>query len=186
MSDAITFYFQDIFTSYNDWKQLINDNSDIVDYDDTVQYAFDMWAYGLLERHYHNCNIRYTNINDFIGELLNVYDNKFKAFMREVELINNLYDLTNDELAEISNAISSTANYPNENASDPSAWVSFISQQAYNKVNTSKLEAYLRGLNAIPTKRIYQFFKAPKGEMGFDDLFMNVQPIQEYFFKKGV
>lgn len=184
---AVTFYLEDIFASYDDWKDFIQNNSDIVDYSDATQANFDAWCYKLLMRHYNHTNIRYTTPDAFLGELLNVYENKFKQFMREKMIIDKIYSLTTEDFELIQTNLTNMANNPNDDTADPTQPLNFISAQTYQLANSNKMKAYLDALNNMPSLNIYKFFKAQnKDEMGFDDLFMNVQPNQKFMYKRGL
>ena len=77
-------------------------------------------------------------------------------------------------------------NNPNEdNPLNTDGFLGYISQQTFNKETANRLRSYLDALNNAPSMNIYKFFKANKNEdMGFDDLFMNVQPNLVWFYKK--
>lgn len=185
MSDAFTFYFEDIFHDYDTWKSVMEEYSTI-DYTKTEEAAFDQFCFKLLFRHYNHANIRYDTPDAFVSELLNVYENKFKQFMTEKRIIDKMSDLTLDELQIVSTTLTNMANNPNDDVSDPLQPLNYISAQTFNQVQSNKLRAYLEALNNIPTLEIYKFFKAnTPQEMGFDDLFMSVQPNSKYVYSKG-
>lgn len=174
MSTAFTFYFNEIIANYDDWKEVM---SDIVNYDDEIESAFDLYCHKLISRHYHNVNVRYSEPDAFIFELQNVYENKFKQFLKQKQIIDEVYKLTNDDIVTQTTGLNNLANNPNEEPSDPTKPLNFISAQSLNIVKDSKVRAYLTALNSIPTLNIYNFFKAQNEyEMSFDDLFMQVIP----------
>ena len=78
------------------------------------------------------------------------------------------------------------ANNPNENNSLNSEGVlPFISAQTFQAENDNKLKSYVMALDNIPTFKTYKFLKADsKDEMGFEDLFMNVQPNIKYYYSE--
>lgn len=183
---TITYYFEEIFPTYKDWKDFMDINK-VIDYTSAVDSAFDEWCYNILMRHFTHQNIRYMETEAFKGELLNVYENKFKQFQREKMLIDAINGLTLEDLAELNEAITNNANNPNENNPLNSDGVlPFISEQTFQKVTSNKLRAYLEALESVPTLNIYKFFKAQnKNEMGFEDLFMQVLIPQIYIHEKG-
>lgn len=184
---AFTFYFEDIFPTYEKWKNFISINSNIIDYTDVTQANFDKWCYNLLARHYNHTNIRYTCVDAFLGEILNVYENKFKQFMQEKMVIDKIHSLTPQDLELIQTNLTNMANNPNDDTAEPTKPLNFISAQTYQLVTSNKLRAYLDALNNMPSLNIYKFFKSQnKDEMGFDDLFMNVQPNQKFMYKRGL
>lgn len=183
---AYTFYFEEIFPNYEEWKDFIETYSDAVDYNDPSQALFDKWCYSLLARHYNHCNIRYTVPGAFKGELLNVYENKFKQFMQEKMIVDKIHSLKAEDYELMQTNLTNMANNPNYDIEDPIKPLKFISAQTYQVVNSNKLRAYLDALNNMPSLKIFKFFKAPSSEeMGFDDLFMNIQPNQKYVYERG-
>lgn len=185
MSVTETFYFNEIFPNYDSWKTLC-ETADIVDYTDALESEFDKYCYKLLMRHYTHCNIRYFEPDAFICELFNVYENKFKQFKKEKELIDYTYKLSNEDFVKLNESITNMANNPNTEPEDPTKPLQFISAQSYSVQSSNRLQSYLYALNNMPTLNIYKFFKADnKNDMGFDDLFMNVQPINIPIYKQG-
>lgn len=182
---AYTFFFQEVFEKYEDWVEFMSDKG-IVDYTDATQSAFDQWVFNLLYNHYYCCDIRYSVIDAFKSELLIVYENKFKQFMNQKRLIDLTQNLTADDIAEVNTTITNMANNPNtDNPLNSDGVLPFISAQTFNNVKSNRLKAYLDAINNLPTFKIYKFFKGDKEEMGFDDLFMNIQPHMRYFYERG-
>lgn len=181
-SSAITFYFQDIFPNYEEWKNTI-ENEGIVDYNNPEQSTLDEYCYKLISRQYHNCNIRYSTVNDFLGALLNVYENKFLQFKREIEITKKLYALTEEELLRVNEALSNNARNPNNIVEDPTKPVRWFGEQVYSTLNGSKLDTYIRSLESLPSLRIFKFFGREGEEMGFNDLFMQVLPNQKFYYE---
>lgn len=186
MSIAYTFLFNEIFPSYNDWKSFIEENSNIIDYDKQEHADFDKYCWNIISRHFSHSNIRYLTINEFEQELLNVYENKFQQFLKEKQIIDEIYKMTFDEIASLNETLSNFARNPNEsNDIDSEGKFTFISEQTYNKVNSNRFESYLRVLNNLPSLNYYKFLDAKEGEIGFKDLFMNVVPNIKILFNKG-
>lgn len=183
---AFTFFFQEIFSSYDDWKQFFENNSTIVDYTDPLEAQFDNFCYNILTRHFHNVNIRYDTISAFLSELLNVYENKFKQFLNEKKVIDAISQLTIEDYQIVSKGLTNMANNPNDDVEDPTQPLNYISAQTYNQIESNKLKAYLDALNNMPSLNVYKFLKPNNpNEMGFTDLFMNVQPNIKYVYSKG-
>lgn len=182
---AFTYLFEDVIPDYETWQEIMADNG-VIDYTNAVDAAFDAWCFKLLMRHYSHSNIRYSRKEPFIGELLNVYENKFAQFKREKALIDAVNALSLQDLAELNESLTNMANNPNEyNPLNSDGVLPFISQQNFTKITSNKLRAYLDALNNVPSLNIYKFFKAnDKNEMGFDDLFMQVLVPQKFLFKK--
>ena len=86
ISGAYTFYFEEVFPSYEEWQEFI-ESTGIVDYNDPLEANFDAYVYKLLMREFTHQNIRYDEVDSFKCELANVYECKFKEFLKEKELV---------------------------------------------------------------------------------------------------
>ena len=185
MSTAFTFYFNEIFPDYASWKKLV-EGIGIVDYNDTLQSEFDKFCFKLLSRRYTHCNIRYDTPDAFVCELMNVYENKFQSFKRQKELIDAIYKLSNEELTRLNETLNNMANNPNTEPDNPLEPLKYISAQTYAINKSNRMQSYLYALENIPTLNVYKFYKADNDyDLGFDDLFMSVQPIQIPLYKQG-
>lgn len=182
---AFTFYFEEIFPSYSEWRAFMEENQ-LIDYTDPLNEAFDQFCWNILSRHYTHVNIRYSTPDYFKAELLNVYENKFKQYQKQKAIIDATYNLTLDEIQQLRNTLVNMANNPNENNPLNSEGVlPFISAQTFQAENDNKLKSYVMALDNIPTFKMYKFLKADsKDEMGFEDLFMNVQPNIKYYYSE--
>lgn len=183
MSTSFTYYFEEVFPNYDDWKEWIEDYSSIVNYTDPIQSAFDEWIFNLLYRHFFNQNIRYSSKGAFKFELLNVYENKFKQFLNSKSLIDKMYNLTDADLLEISTNINNFANNSDTAIQNDTEILPFCSSQTWSKLSSNKLQAYMQALNQIPSLQIYKFLKTDKrDEMAFSDLFMKVTPNTKFYY----
>lgn len=179
---AFTFYFEEIIPDYDTWKSIIEQNN-IVDYTNVTQQTFDKYCYNILRRHFNHCDIRYSDPYSFLNELVNVYENKFKQFLKEKEIIDSIYNLTNKEIEVLNESITNMANNPNEEPEDPLKPLNFISAQTFQQNKSNKIKAYLEALNNIPSLNIYKFLNEyNEYELSFNDLFMNVQPNVKYYY----
>lgn len=185
-NSAYTFYFEQIFPDLLSWQTFIGTYSTIVNLNDPIDLGFDKYCYTLLSNHYNHCNIRYTTIDAFKSEILNVYDNKFAQFKREKALIEKVNSLTDEDLALVREYVNNQANNPNvDNPLNTDGFLGYISFQNFAKEKSNRLRAYLDALNNVPSMNIYKFFKANDDrEMGFDDLFMNIQPNIDFVYRR--
>ena len=187
MSDAYTFYFEDIFSSYDEWKDYFS-SLNIINYDNAEEASFDEYCYNILSREFSGQNIRYSVPQAFLNKLANIYLDRFNRFKKEKEIIDSTYSLTPDELALFNEALVNQADNPDNMPNDPYAPLNYISTQSYTKINSNRLTAYIDALNKIPSLNIYNFINAKDNfEMSFKDLFMNVQVnrIPIYKIKEG-
>ena len=186
MSNAYTFYFNDIFEKYDDWKSVMSDNG-IVDYNDSASALFDERCYNLLTWQFGKQNIRYSEPDAFISQLLLIYSEKFNKFKKEKEIIDKIYKLNDDELILVQELLTNMANNPNTEVSDPKKPMQYISAQTYQSTNNSKLKSFLTALNNMPSNNIFKFLNGKESDydMSFRDLFMVVIPPIVDFYKKG-
>lgn len=186
MSSSFTYYFEEVFPTYDDWKDWISNYSSIVNYDDVIQSEFDRWVFDLLYRHFNHQNIRYTTQDAFKLELLNVYENKFKQFLNSKSLIDKMYQLTDDELLEVSINLNNFANNSDTAVANDTEILPFCSSQSWSKLSSNKLQGYMQAINQIPSLQIYKFLKTDdRNEMAFSDLFMKVVPNIKYYYNGG-
>ena len=182
MTTTFTHYFNNIFPSYKEWREF-SEQIDSIDFNNPIHEAFDKWCFKILQRQFSHWNIRYFETDAFKLELAIVYENKFIQFLKEKELIDKIYNLSDDEILEIDHAINNMANNPNNKVEDPKKPLNFISAQTYNLRVQGKARTYLERLNSLPTLNIYKFLHNDKPEeMGFEDLFVQIIPNQDYIY----
>lgn len=181
---SYTFYFNEIFPTYDDWVNTMKDFN-IVNYEEVMQANFDNYVYKILFNQYYNVNVRYSTIGDFVTSLSNVYLNKFNKFLKQKELLDKIYNLTDNDILTLTQTLSNMANNPNTEPVDPTTPINYISAQTYQMLTDNKLKGYLNALESIPNMKVYNLLKPEtEQEMGFSDLFMNVQPNLKYFYEK--
>ena len=73
-------------------------------------------------------------------------------------------------------------NNPNDEPNDPTKPLNFISAQTYQQLTDNRFKAYFNALNNMPTLNVFKFLKGTPEELGFEDLFMNVQPNIKYYY----
>lgn len=191
MNSPITFLFDDIFPTYTEWRQFSEQLTVTPPEASADVLAFDKYCYNVLFRNFAKQNIRYETVEQFINALANVYESKFQQFMREKQLVDSIYQLTNEELATVSRALTNMANNPNDAPADPLQPLSYISAQTVSQLTNNKLQAYAEALRRLPMLNIEKFIYGDRGApaniryLNFGDLFMNVLPQFEYYFEKG-
>ena len=129
MKSSYTFYFEEVFPTYEDWREFMQTYNGSIDYTNAEDANFDRFCYKLLAQRFTHCNIRYSSINAFKAELLNVYENKFKEYQKEKAIIDATYQLTLKDLELVTTALMNQANNPNTIPEDPLAPLEFISNQ---------------------------------------------------------
>lgn len=153
MSSAITFYFKEIYPTFDKFQAFLT-NQKVVDLSDAENLTFAQYIYKILFRRYHNSNIQFDTIEDFECELANVLEDNFAKYKRQVELAKQMQQLTDNDILTISKALANQSNNPNTKATDPTQPLEYISAQAFTIATDNKLQGYLRALQNIPTQLI--------------------------------
>lgn len=171
-----TFTFLEIFPNYDAFKSTITNESILPEEDldeATLKY---LWA--VMYRSYGNIEVMYTVKQDFIDRFLNELEDYFTKIKRERELIAKIHKLTDEELATITESVNNFANNPNDLPSDPTAPLSYISNQNWARIKNGKLVAYLQALNEIPGYRTGEVVKK------FQPLFWDSKVSTLYLYKE--
>lgn len=184
MSDAVTFYFEEVIPDYATFNTLCDELGIPDTAEDTT---FKTYLYNILKRYFYHQNIRYEEPNAFIYQFGNVLQNKYYKYKKYKEIIDAMYNLTLDEIRVITDGLTNVANNPNDAPEDPLQPLEFISAQTYSYAKENRLQAYLRALDGIPTLNIDELIRGnerDKNEIQFIDLFMNVQPWQIPIYRR--
>lgn len=183
MSTSLTWYFEDVIPDYETWVDIMNEDGTIVDYTKPTEASFDKFCYNLLSRHFSHANIRYDEQSAFLLEFVNIYSTKFKHFLKQKEFIDNIYNLTMDEIIILEESLSNLANNPNDEVTNPLEALNYISAQTYNQRKDGKLNKYVEALEKLPTLNTYSFINEKiKNGMSFNDLFMQILPNGTYLY----
>ena len=153
MSSALTFYFKNIYPTFEEFKTFLT-NQNIVDLTNSENLTFAQYIYKILFRRFHNSNIQYDTIEDFECDFANVLEDNFLKYKRQVELIKTMQNITDADLVTVSTALANQSNNPNTKVEDPTQPLEYISAQAFTIAKDNKIQAYLRALSAIPTQLI--------------------------------
>lgn len=187
MSGAYTFYFEDVIPDYDTWKEIMTEYG-VIDYGTAEQsvLTFDSWAYGVLSRHFHNQNIRYSDPDAFYAQLAIVYENRMALYIRQKELIDQAYKLSEDEIAQVATVLQNSANNPNDAPQDPKQPLDFISAQSWGFTVSNRLQAYINAINSLPSLKMMDFIRGrmSRDDMSFTDLFMQVLPKEYEIYKE--
>jgi hypothetical protein len=181
MATTNTFYFEDIFADYADFKEM-TDGLELYDSDpesetyDAVAENYNQYLYDLLYLRYAGNSINYDVPQYFVYAFGLRYKNIFDKYKKQLELIKKVEDLTEDELELLTETISNGAYNPNDQPVSAWAPINYVSQQNRSRLKNNKLIAYINAINAIPTKNIEGFLDA------FIDLFTMFMPDYKYIY----
>ena len=190
MGTAITYFFDEIFPTYEDWRTFSAQTTAVGENPEPDILAFDKFCYNALYRTFAKQNVRYTTKEQFINALATVYDQKFTQFYKQKQIVDNIYNLTEADYILASQTLTNVANNPNTQPDDPMQPLQYVSAQTVSNLTDNRLKAYLDALNNMPmldiTRFIYGERDNPKNKcfMQFSDLFMNVQPNAVYLYEK--
>lgn len=173
-SDALTYYFSDIFKSSDDfidtmeticiWKRL--SSTPIMEK-----------LYNHISRHYHNVNVRYSRADDFVVALAEVIDNCFYQLSQQWDITNRVYQLQWDELQEVGRSLNSFADAPNTEQSMDEP-LNYVTNQAQTIQKQGMLQSFLQYLDSLRPLDVQKLLR----ESGLDNLFMAVIPSKETIF----
>lgn len=186
MSATYTWTFGELFPDYDTWQQFITNNTQAIDYSIEAVATFDKFCYDALSRRFAGSEIRYSIKAPFYGQLLNIYLTNFFAFKREKELIDKIYQLTEDEILIASKVWSNLALEPNTLNTPADEILNYIGQQTSSFDTRGKLDRYFQALKQVPTLDLARFFKNKYAGISFEDLFIQMYaPDYAVYYKGG-
>lgn len=177
MSSALTFYFKEIFPNFEKFKDFLT-QYDVVDVTDNNNLNFAKYVYKVLFRRYCNSNVQYDTIEDFCCDLANILEDNFDKYKRQFEIIKDMYNLTNDELAILNKALANNSLNPNTEVDDPTQPLNYISAQAFSYTSDNKVNAFMRALENMPTKLVDSLLRRCV------NLFKTILPNQIFVYKE--
>ena len=156
---SYTFYFKEIFPDLDTFQTAMENQNLSVDLTVPENENFLAYLYNLLYRKYANSSIAFDTPDEFTRQLAGRLDDYFQKFLRDTQLAQKVYKLTDDEIIQASEAISNMANNPDTAPTDPRQPLEFVSGQTFSLVKSNKLIAYMTALNSMPTLRQGEILK---------------------------
>lgn len=163
----ITFYFSDVFPTFEDFKSAITDYTNVDVEDDFLNIL-----YTKFNIKYQVSNIRFTIKEMFLYQFCSIFDNEFSKFKRRFDINQKLKNMTLDNIKIISEAVANFSETPNFKLEKPSDAVDYINNQTASFGKIGDLEAYLKQLDALMTEGYEEFidkFKELFVAFAFDD-----------------
>lgn len=158
MSSALTFYFKEIFPKEDDFITYLIEY-DIVDVSGSENLIFAKYIYKVLFRQYCNSNIQYDTPDEFKCDLANILEDSFDEWKKQLDVAKKTQELTDDELLEVTTAISNSANNPNTKLPNPKDLIEYVGAQVSSFSSNGKLVGYVTALSMIPTHMIGKILK---------------------------
>lgn len=144
MSSTQTFYFEDVFKDDTEFNQYLTDFNITLPTGITYSDLYDLFLNKFV-----NCSIAYDTKEIFKHRFKMILVDNIKEYVRRKQIIDGLYNLTDDEIVIINKYIHNYANNPNITVSDVFEELPYITQQDNSKQIMSKLDAYANYLNYI-------------------------------------
>lgn len=144
MSSSLTFYFEDVFKDDVEFTQYLSDFNITLPNGITSSDLYDLFLNKFV-----NCSIAYDTKEIFKHRFKMILVDNLNEYVRRKNIIDNLYNLTDDEIVVINEYIHNYANNPNVTVSDVFEKLPYITQQDNSKQSMSKLDAYANYLSYI-------------------------------------
>lgn len=167
------FLFKNIFPTFESFTTFIEEN-EIQTPTGANQYL--KRIYNILFRHFCNSTIKFSTINDFLGCFANTLDEWLLPYNIQVEKINEILNMSADDIMRVGSLLESYSNAPNELGVTASSELNYISSQNYRVSTGDKLYRYLDLMSKLPSYRIGDFIDR------FRWLFKQIIPQEDYVF----
>lgn len=175
MATTNTFYFEDIFGNYADFKEF-TDSLEIYDETDIISETFNQYLFNILYMRYCGNSINYNTPQYFLYAFGLRYIDSFKKFKKQKELIDKINTLSEEDLQVLTETISNGAYNPNDTPTEFWKPLGYISNQSATRLNSPKLIAFINAMQAMPTQKIEEFTET------FIDLFTLFMPTGKYYY----
>lgn len=148
----ITFYFTDVFSTFDEFKSAINDYTNVVVDDDFLNNLYTKFCIK-----YQISNIRFTIKEMFLYQFCSIFDNEFSKFKRRFDINEKMKKITLENIQILNEVISNYGENPNyENANAKEA-LTYITNQSATFTKLSELDAYLKQLDTLLTEGFEEF-----------------------------
>lgn len=142
---AETFFFKDIFEDTDSFLTYINEYTHL---DNTDELHIKVYNYLMMR--YANSNVNYNTISSFKRLFAIDYEENFKQYKFRKNIIDKMYDLSDNDILLINKAITNVALNNNEITSDPlEKVIDYVSNQQSTAGYSNKLSSYLNALQDI-------------------------------------
>lgn len=173
LTNSKPFLFKNIFPTYEDFETFL-DESEITTPTGAESYL--ERVYNILFRNFANSTIKFSTVNDFKNCFANTLDEWLLPYNIQIGKINDILNMTADDLIRVGEVLDSVSNAPNEIGMSASSQLNYISAQNYRVAKGDKLYRYLDLLSKLPSYRVGDFIDR------FRWLFKSIVPQDEYIF----
>lgn len=173
MSDY-TFTFKEIFPTYEDFKSFCTEYGIDITSDIIAPYISQVYNY--LFNAYCNSNVKFDMIGDFKRCFAVELENQLTRFSKQLALLNKIYNISEEDIVQIGEAIANFSDSPNTTVTDVKKALNFITTQNYSISKNNKLVAYITAIQSLPDMQIEEFTKK------FRWLFISIIPNVKYYY----
>lgn len=176
ISSSQTIYFRNVFEHYQDIQTFLQ-------YQDIYIPSFTLkngesiqdFLNKILYREFKNSSICYSTVDDFLMDFANTYEDGIWYLARRIQLVEEMYQLSNDDIQQLSEHGINTA-LNNNSEMDANEFANYVSNQVHEFGLNNKLEAFLKAYHNTMQLGIKEFLK------GFKELFIPIfSPVQDIF-----
>lgn len=157
---AITFYFKQIFPTYDEWEEFtVKEKIYIVNAFNT---EFNQYLYKVFYQNFYLENINYVNKYTFKRQLSFRLLDTFDFFNTRKKQLIKMLELTDTEIREISKAITRSSERPVKMSDTNNDSLEYVDNQQINESIVNKLQAFSEHIRTIKTlggKEIYNKYK---------------------------
>lgn len=171
---TITLTFSDCFKDYAEFKKYTADFA-LYDENDSIAEEFNKHLFYTLYNHYLGVALAYDTTDYFSAEFGIAYQQYFKLFLEKRKLVNEIYKLSYDDLAILSESISNNSNNPNYLNKDAWELLTYTSNQVRSRAKSGKFITYLNALRQLPDMQTGAMINA------FDYLWLDLIPTQNFY-----
>lgn len=155
---ALTMYFKQLFPDLDTFETIAAEYSNI-DLTDTTNQTFAAYLYDILFKRFHNSNTAAETPEDFYASFFLTFDDIFKKYQEQLDLIDKVYALTDDDILVISEVLTNASSNPNTVPTDPWEMINYVSAQTRGRNKTNKLVAYMQAIRELPARHTAEILR---------------------------
>lgn len=151
-SFSTTIKFKDIIPDYASFQDFIAEYTEINKND-----LLNAYLYKFLNNRYANSNIRYDTADAFLSNFGISYEDNFSSMKMRQKICDELYSLSPNDLAILSESVQSIALNDNSTNINPLEIATFSSEQTASREISSRYIAYLDALEKMANRYLEEF-----------------------------
>lgn len=149
--NVFTFRLKDIIANDKTvFIPILQEYDSRIDYTVAANETFAEYLFTAVWRRYHNSEIMYDVPGEFFFAFVQIWDDIFDKYRKNIDNIQAVYELTEDDYRILNESITNTAFNPNDVPEDPWKMINFISQQTGLRNTSNRLAALLAAIQSTP------------------------------------